>query len=326
MSSIRTAFWNESQARFRAGWRLAIQLLLNIGFFLLISSLARSRFSPFDADSPWTRVVLAPLAVGVTLLSVWLAGRFLDRRLFSDFGLHLNLKAWWADFAIGLVLGIALPLGFVLVGMAIGIVVLEPVFMSGFLGLPFWLGVLLAALVYLCVGVFEEVGRAYQIRNLLEGTAQGLGLRNAAVVAVIGASTISVIMHSGDLAFLAFVLLAAAIKGCCYLLTGRVGIALGYHAAWDFALATILGIGAEGGASGSTAFYAMQFVDTNWGSTANDSEITLPTLLVLVVLEFVALLLILGWTRLRYGNPQIRKDLTTPTLWEPTYGSRGSVK
>lgn len=326
MSFIRTAFWNESQARLRAGWRLVIQLLLNIGFFLLILSLARSRFSPFDTDSPWSRVVLAPLAVGVTLLSVWLAGRFLDRRLFSDFGLHLNLGSWWADLAFGLVLGIALPLSFVLVGIAIGIVVLEPVFVSGFLGLPFWLAVLLVALVYLCVGVFEEVERAYQIRNLLEGTAQGLGLRNAAVMAVIGASTISVLMHSGNLTFLAFVLLAATIKGWCYLLTGRVGIALGYHAAWDFALATVFGIGAESGDSGSTAFYVMRFVDTNWGSTANDSEITLPTLLVLVVLEFVALLLILGWTRLRYGNIQISKVLTTPTLWEPMYGSRESVK
>lgn len=73
--------------------------------------------------------------------------------------------------------------------------------MAGFPGLSFGLAVLLSALVYLCVGTFEEVGRAYHIRNLLEGTIRGLGLKGATVVAVIGASTISVLMHSGNLTY-----------------------------------------------------------------------------------------------------------------------------
>jgi membrane protease YdiL (CAAX protease family) len=317
MSSVKSALWNESQGRLRAGWRLAIQLILNIGLVLPILSLARSRPGSFDPDSSWGMVAVAAMTVGATLLSVWLAGRFLDRRLFSDFGLHLNRASWWAEFAFGLVLGITLPLGLALAGMAAGVVRLEPAYSSGFPGLSFGIAVLLSAFVYLCVGVFEEVGRAYHVRNLFEGTARGLGSHGAAVLAVLGASVISVIMHSGNLAFMWFVLLATAMKGMWYLLTGRVGIALGYHAAWDFAMVTILGIGAQSDANGTTAFYLARFEDVAWASAANSGEITLPALLALLALELVALLLILGWVRFRQGKVTLCEELATPSSREP---------
>jgi hypothetical protein len=175
------------------------------------------------------------------------------------------------------------------------------------------------------VGTFEEVGRAYHIRNLLEGTIRGLGLKGAAVVAVIGASTISVLMHSGNLTFLVFVLLATAIKGLCYLLTGRVGIALGYHTTWDFSLVTVLGVGAQSGASATTAFYIVRFNDATWASDISYNELALPVLLALLGLELVALLSILGWTRWRYGNVKSCEDLATPTLREPVNGLREPI-
>jgi hypothetical protein len=141
-----------------------------------------------------------------------------------------------------------------------------------------------------------------------------LGLKNAAVVAVAGASLISVLMHSGNLTFLVFVLLAMAVKGSCYLLTRRIGIAVGYHAAWNFSMITILGMEAQGGTTGTTAFYIVRFTDATWASAATGSEMTLPVLLALLGLELVALLLILGWTRVRYGSVKLREDLATPNF------------
>ncbi|MFZ5918236.1 MAG: CPBP family intramembrane glutamic endopeptidase [Chloroflexota bacterium] len=317
MGLIKTIFLNETEARLRAGWRVVIQLLLNIGFVVLISGLIRSRST---TNSTWYKVILAPIAVGVTLFSVWFAGHFLDRRRFSDFGLDPNRTAWWADFAFGLALGIVLPLGVALAGGAAGLVRFESAFISGFPGLSFGSAVLFLAFVCLCVGVFEEVGRAYQIRNLLEGAVRGFGLRIAALLAVIGASTISVLMHSGNLTFLVFVLLATMIKGLCYLLTRRVGIGVGYHAAWNFAVATILGIGSQSDSSGATAFYVMRSDDAAWALAMNSNELTLPVLLALLGLELVALLLILGWVRLRYGNVRVCEDFATPTLREPVSG------
>ena len=308
MRFIKTLFWNESQSRLRAGWRLALQLILNIGLALLALRVLEAGAGSLDSNSSWGTIVLALVMVGVTLFSVWFAGRFLDRRLFSDFGLHLNRGAWWADLAFGLALGIVLPLGLAGLGVVTDTVSLGPVFTAGFPGLSFGLAVLLSALVYLCVGTFEEVARAYHIRNLLEGTVR-LGLGFAAAIAVIGASVISVLMHTGNLAFLAFVLLATAIKGLCYLLTGRVGVALGYHAAWDFTLATVLGVGTQSGAGATAAFYAVHSDDPTWASAAGGNELGPPVLVALLGLELAALLLILGWTRWRYGMVTLHEDL-----------------
>jgi hypothetical protein len=68
----------------------------------------------------------------------------------------------------------------------------------------------------------------------------------------------------------------------------------------------------------------MRFDDAARSSTANYNELTLPVLLALLGLELVALLLILGWTRLRYGSVKLREDLATPTLQEPVNGLRES--
>jgi len=320
MPFTKAAFWNESEARLRAGWRLAIQLTVNLGtagLLLWALHLARTHTGLFHADSPWAAVVLVPGMAAVTLFSVWFAGRFLDRRRFSDFGVDLDRGAWWADFCFGLVVGVALPIGFAAIGMVTASVRFEPAFTSGFPGLPFGAAALLSATLYLCVGLLEEVGRAYQVRNILEGTAgAGLGLEGTAAVAVMGAAVISVLMHSGNLNFLLFVLLAAALKGTCYLLTGRAAIALAYHAAWDLTMATVLGFSPQDGSSAATVFYVMRFRDPAWASGASDSELTPAAMLILLVLELLALLLILGWVRLRYGEVKLRSDLLKPHLRE----------
>jgi hypothetical protein len=62
-----------------------------------------------------------------------------------------------------------------------------------------------------------------------------------------------------------------------------------------------------------TAF-GIRFDNVTWGSTVNYDELSLPAILALLSLEFVALLLILGWTHLRYGDIKVREDLTMPTL------------
>jgi uncharacterized protein len=53
------------------------------------------------------------------LLSVWLAGRFLDRRPFADFGFHLNAR-WWLDLFFGLALGALLMTAVFLTELVLG--------------------------------------------------------------------------------------------------------------------------------------------------------------------------------------------------------------
>src|SRR4051812_16776374 len=100
-----------SDGRLRALWRLVIQyiafrvlamLLFNVFAVALLLGVSGGR--SVVADSP-----AIPLASGVAglvgaVLSVWLAGRFLDGRPFSDFGFNLA-GGWWLDLLFGMVLG-----------------------------------------------------------------------------------------------------------------------------------------------------------------------------------------------------------------------------
>ena len=52
-------------------------------------------------------IVIGPILTAMIAASIWLAGRWLDHRQFSDFGLRLN-RQWWADLLFGLALGAGL--------------------------------------------------------------------------------------------------------------------------------------------------------------------------------------------------------------------------
>ena len=77
-------FWNREEQRLRAFWRLSLQLLLTIVGVIVFGV----------ALSVWTSGQLLPDLIAwsclITLLavlaSVALAGRFLDRRPFAEFG------------------------------------------------------------------------------------------------------------------------------------------------------------------------------------------------------------------------------------------------
>ena len=107
MTIIRGIFWNNEQARLRTVFRMLIQL---IAFFILMKGLAALLGVPSDQNQNLPIYVVLSLA-GIrlfrVLISVWLSGRYLDRRSFTDFGLHLD-KYWWQELAFGLGLGILL--------------------------------------------------------------------------------------------------------------------------------------------------------------------------------------------------------------------------
>jgi len=77
-----------------------------------------------------------------TLLSVWFASRFLDRRRFSDLGVHLGQRAWWPNFGFGLAL-------------VAGWITLEPVFASGIPGTSFVVAVLGSLWMYGIISIIR---------------------------------------------------------------------------------------------------------------------------------------------------------------------------
>lgn len=318
INRLQGLFWNPSENRLRAGWRLLLQLIMNIGGALLFSQWV----VPNTLLNSWPRLAVEavgyPVLFGTTLLSVWLAGRFLDKRAWRDFGLTLTERVWWEDFGVGCGVGFALIALCVLTATALGIIRLTLSFSSGIPGIVFPVAVLLSLLSYGSVAFFEELARAYQIRNLFEAfSGTRLGLRKAALVATGGAALVSAVMHSAGMpAFILFVFVSMSFQGLFYLFTSRTALITGYHFAWDFVLATIFGIEAlsEGEHTGLFTASLTSLVQLNETGVQIASYLPLVSMgLAAAVLQGAAWLALLGWVHRRRGGVRVRADMTCPT-------------
>jgi membrane protease YdiL (CAAX protease family) len=313
MRWVKLIFWNETEGRLAAGWRLYVQLVLNLGLAFFLLRVTNASISLDFRVSAGFSVVTATMFLLATLASVWLAGRFLDRRRFSDFGFVPRQRQWWADLAAGLVTGCLMAAGLVLLALAAGWVRLAWAPVSGIAGVPLVGALVLSVLMYGCIGLFEELTRAYQERNLLEGTYAGpLGSVGSTVVAVAGAALVSVVMHRGAISYLLYVFVSAMVLGLFYLLTGRMALATGTHMAYDFAMFAVFGVGAEEGSTIGALFLVTQ--DALIQASEAGMAFTPRGLVLALGMEVAGLLLMLGWVRLRTGRLGLRDGLWRPTL------------
>jgi hypothetical protein len=189
--------------------------------------------------------------LSMTLLGTWLAARFLDRRPFAGFGFHLG-RRWWLDFGFGLVLGALLMVGIFLVEWAVGWVRVTGALMADPQGPPFP-GALLAALVlYLCVGIYEELyTRGYVLRNLAEGLSfRPLTAGGGLALAWLFSSIQFGVAHYGNpnatLMSTANLVVAGLFLGLGYVLTGELAIPIGLHITWNLFQGNVFGFPVSG--------------------------------------------------------------------------------
>ena len=267
-------FFDEVTGRPRAPWRLLLQylaytvtvpLLVNLlaGAFLLAGTGAGSSSTSALAGSPLLPVIGGVAGLGGALLSVWLAGRFLDRRPFADFGFHLSV-GWWLDLLFGMALGALLMTTVFLVQSGLGWVTVTGSFESLVPGAPFWLAVLVPATLFVCVGFYEElVFRGYQLRNAAEGlNSSSLGPRGAVLLAWALSSAFFGYLHaanpSATILSTANVALAGLMLGCGYVLTGELAIPIGLHVTWNFFQGTVFGFPVSGLRIGGATFLSIE--------------------------------------------------------------------
>ena len=267
-------FFDEVTGRLRAPWRLLLQylaytvtvpLLVNLlaGAFLVAGTGAGSSSTSALAGSPLLPVIGGVAGLGGALLSVWLAGRFLDRRPFADFGFHLSV-GWWLDLLFGMALGALLMTTVFLVQSGLGWVTVTGSFESLVPGAPFWLAVLVPATLFVCVGFYEElVVRGYQLRNAAEGlNSSSLGPRGAVLLAWALSSAFFGYLHaanpSATILSTANVALAGLMLGCGYVLTGELAIPIGLHVTWNFFQGTVFGFPVSGLRIGGATFLSIE--------------------------------------------------------------------
>lgn len=318
MINLRNAFWNTQEQRLRTGWRLLLQFILNIGLILLLGTTVSNLLTPIIPPDVLGNAFSYPVMFVATMIAVGLAGRFLDRRRFVDFGLSLTKREWWIDFAFGMVLAAVPVLILLLVSHAMGWIKIEGIFKSTLVGGAIGLPLISVVVSHLCVGAFQEIARIYQMRNLLESSWTRFGRWGAAFFAMGAAAIISVLMHLADLEyfppiFLVYVLLDGLFLGLCYMVTGRAAIAIAMHSVVDFLLLTAFVPDVSAFFDGFVILNRIRF--TSPGSTAflttNWDAVALIGILVYEMLNLLALYL---WAKMRYGKFHVSGHLAVPTL------------
>jgi membrane protease YdiL (CAAX protease family) len=309
----------------RALWRILIQLvlflvvsaLLTVPLVLLSSGVASisGAGAPGGGSSGLTEsdllLISSVASLLATLLAVWAAGRFLDRRRLRDFGLRLN-RGWWLDLGFGLALGAALMAVIFLIELGAGWVKVTGGFeTSSAGGAPFSLAILGPVVMFVCVGVYEELlSRGYQIKNISEGLGGVIGPRAAIVTAWILTSSVFGLLHipnpNSTLLSTVNITLAGLMLGAGYVLGGSLAIPIGLHITWNFFQASVFGFPVSGLDSGRASFLSIQQSGPeSWTGGPFGPEAGLLT----VFTTLIGTALILLWVRLRNGKSGLHLPL-----------------
>jgi membrane protease YdiL (CAAX protease family) len=263
--------WNHEEGRIRSGIRLGLQSLLFLllafgvvfvmGDFIfplipegadLLQLQIRENYLFAELTSP-----LVPLIAA--LLSLWVAGRYLDKRKFADYGFHFS-KLWFADMGFGLLLGAFLMGLIFLFELEMGWLSVTGFNQSHSESVPFWIAFVVDFVVYLSIGIYEELlFRGYHLRNLAEGfNHKRIGSQGALSIALILSSILFGILHGGNpnanWISTANIIIAGLFLASGFIMTGELAIPIGLHISWNFFQGAVFGFPVSGISSASSVF------------------------------------------------------------------------
>lgn len=328
---LKQVVWNEHSRRPRLPWRLTLWLVLLVVLILvattvidLLTSASIERLlGTYSPGKPSEQTAFAArnvvsVASQVILMvgSVYLAGRFVDRRWFRDFGFHLD-REWWLDLGFGLALGAVLMTVVFVVELLAGWLSITELFFIARSGFSFWPWFLWGFVTFVAIGVYEElVFRGYLVTNLSEGWLwfDRVNERAAIGIATLLTSAVFGIAHAGNpnatLASTVGIFLAAFMLAVGYVLTGELAIPIGLHTTWNFFQGTVFGFPVSGMDFGVSLVAIEQSGPTLLTGGAFGPEAGL----VGIGASVFGLGLTILWVRWRTGTLRFDRSLTEPEL------------
>ncbi len=248
---IRSVFWNDDERRLRTPWRLVAAAVVFAVVLTVFLSVAARVTVEAGADEEfflefWGLASLLGVSAVGFVFALWIVARYVDRRRPSDYGLRVDGR-WWKDLGFGLALGAVLPTLIFVVGVAAGwydvtgFAVSDGSFVAAFVGI---------VVVFVLVGVYEEVlFRGWLLTNLGEGL-RGYGEGVAVGGAVAVSSVLFGVLHLGNpgatVASAAVITLAGVLLAVSYVLTGELGVAVGFHVTWNLFKGSVYGFEVSG--------------------------------------------------------------------------------
>jgi membrane protease YdiL (CAAX protease family) len=329
-------FRNNRENRPRAFWRLLFQTALYSAGITILGSLLFTAFTLSRkvslgsrtveslATSPYFLAANGVASLAATIISIWLAGRFFDLRPLSGFGMRLKDRNWWFDLGFGLSLGALLMTGIFFLELSAGWIEVTDTFETAGGG-SFLPAILAPAILFLCVGIYEEmISRGYHLTNLAEGlNYPSLGPRGAILLAWILSSSIFGVVHLANpgatLVSTVNIAFAGLLLGTGYVLTGRLAIPIGLHITWNFFQGNVFGFPVSGLEPIGATFLTIEqggpllFTGGAFGPEAG---------LLDIAAALVGSLLIWLWARARYGKANVQPSIAEPPagVAEPTQG------
>lgn len=326
---VRGYLVNPVERRLRAPWRLLVWVLLT-GFTLVVLT-GLFGFVPEPAgpgigvtlysvaEMTWSFLALALAGVGV--------GYLLDRRTLADYGLGLDGQ-WWRDAAFGLALGFGLPtlvfVGQLVAGLTTvtGVLPTSPseTFAFGSTG-PVARLALLALFFVVQASAEEIIVRGYLLTNLAEGAVGSVGKTASVGVATVTTAGLFGLVHwanpNATLLSTTNITLYGILLGGCYVLTGRLAIACGFHVAWNYTLSLW-----DFSVSGLDTGVALVATETSGPELVTGGAFGPEGGLVVLPTLAVGGGLLAWWVRREYGSVEIVEQVVTPALRIPTRGGR----
>lgn len=322
MSTVKSLFWSADDKRLRAGWRLLLHLIIVMGLAfgatvilgIIGGVLAASAGTPVTDDgmsmSSTNSAILSMLITVAMTASLWLMGRFVDKRPLASYGLRLNGQ-WWADFVFGAALGIALMALIFCFEWALGWITIEGTFASN-AGQSFAVGFALIVIHFLGVGIYEEMlSRGYHLLNMAEGFSF-LGERTALLLAWVASSAVFGLLHAGNpnatLVSTLNITIAGILLGLPFVLTRSLAIPIGLHITWNLAQGNIFGFPVSGARlNNATVVEIVQGGPDLWTGGAFGPEAGLIGLLAMGL----GMAAIIGWTRWQHGEVRLQDAIAT---------------
>lgn len=311
---MKNIFWNANENRIRAGWRLLIHLISFL-FLTVVQDALNTTYGALPAAGIAINLLYLASGLGLT----WLIARFMDHRSFSDFGFRFDRK-WWLDLGFGLALGAFMMTGIFFTMKALGWLVITGPASTNY-NLPIVLAFLLRVVKHSVVSINEELAfRGYQLKNLSEGFSyKRVGPRGAILLTFLGSSILFGVMHLANgnaTVFSTLTTICAGLLFCLpFLLTGELGVPIGFHFTWNLFLATVYGFALSGAAQGTRLLSIKITGPDVWTGGAYGPEVALTSL----VWAVVGCSLIVLWNKWLRGRVELHLPLA---MYSPSKNSQ----
>jgi hypothetical protein len=243
-------------------------------------------------------------------LGLFIDIKFLDKSSFKKYGLKIN-ATWIKEFLFGALLSLVQLLIFFVIMYATGNMKITGYFVKGSPDHSFLEGFLSETIILLAGASIEELFfRAFLFYILYEGFQTILKDKKKRVVFAAAVSSVLFgLAHMGNNGATIIsdvnLMVDAVMMALPFLITGRLGMSIGIHFAWNLIQGSVFGFAVSGNATQATIIgVAMPDNLLTGGVFGPEGSVLLG------LLDLIAVLLILYWKRAKQYRTIINPDIT----------------